>query len=214
MGEQVTATGRLFRSLKADGDAATEAIPALALDQAVGLRTVTLGDPIVEAPPIEEPVVVPEPTPPPPTTRGAHAAPGIRALGVWLVVIGVTVVVAFGDALVVGRNGLGWVTGIALLLASIYGAIVVRREDYVVAVIAPPIAFFLATLTAGQLTLLPSGSFLLRESLMIVTTLGNNAAWIFGSTLAALAIVLLRRWLSGRAATRAAAQTPASPPPM
>lgn len=263
-----TPTGRLFRSLKAEGDAANAAVPALALDQAVGLRTVTLGDPIV-APPLDEPAptqalatpviaepvgaavpvaaavaawpAAPAPAPPAPVApapvapapvapaviapappivigavaldapepepdraipqgRGAHAAPGIRAIGVWLVVIGVTVVVAFGDALVVGRNGLGWVTGIALLLSSIYGAIVVRSEDYAVAVIAPPLAFFLATLTAGQLTLLPSGSLLLREALMIVTTLGANAAWIFGSTAVALAIVLFRRWRSRRSA--------------
>ena len=37
-------TGRLFRSLRADGDAASGAVPALSLDQAVGLKTVTLGD--------------------------------------------------------------------------------------------------------------------------------------------------------------------------
>lgn len=230
-----TSTGRLFRSLRAEGDAADAAVPALSLDQAVGLRSVSLGDPLAAAPiPAAAPpaaVAVIEPSPaedvflPDSTTesgvdatgldeaaldgiaenayeatspaagrRGAHAAPGLKASGIWIVVIGVTVVVAFADAIVFEKAGLGWITGLALLAASIYGAFMVRAEDYLVAVIAPPIAFFVATITAGQLTLAPSGDFLLREALMIVSTLGNNAAWIFGSTLVALAIVLARRW--------------------
>ena len=125
--------------------------------------------------------------------RGAHAAPGVRATGVWLVVIGVTVVMGFADALVVGTTQLGWLTGVSLLAASVYGALVVRREDAIIAVIAPPLAFFLATITAGQLTLPPTGDLLVREAFMIVTTLGANAPWIFGSTIAALVIVLVRR---------------------
>ncbi len=125
--------------------------------------------------------------------RGAHAAPGVRATGVWLVVLGVTVVMGFADALVVGKTQLGWLTGVSLLAASVYGALVVRREDAIIAVIAPPLAFFLATITAGQLTLPPTGDLLVREAFMIVTTLGANAPWIFGSTIAALVIVLVRR---------------------
>ena len=117
----------------------------------------------------------------------------MRATGVWLVVIGVTVVMGFADALVVGTTQLGWLTGVSLLAASVYGALVVRREDAIIAVIAPPLAFFLATITAGQLTLPPTGDLLVREAFMIVTTLGANAPWIFGSTIAALVIVLVRR---------------------
>lgn len=125
--------------------------------------------------------------------RAAHATPGVAAPGVWLVVVGVTVVMAFADALVGQRGQLGWLTGIALLAASVYGALVVRRDDDIVAVIAPPLSFFLATITAGQLMLPPSGGLLVREAFMIITTLGGNALWIFGSTLIALAIVAIRR---------------------
>ena len=241
MSETSAGTGRLFRSLRAEGGAADAAVPALTLDQAVGLRTVTLGsggDSLV-APPVVAPAVLAAPVvaavaapsfaddpgleyaevaPRPdivdagvegasayediadasPGTaaasgRRAHAAPGVRATGVWLVVIGVTVVMGFADALVVGRTQLGWLTGISLLAASVYGALVVRREDAIIAVIAPPLAFFLATITAGQLTLPPTGDLLVREAFMIVTTLGANAAWIFGSTIVALIIVLVRR---------------------
>ena len=254
MSEQAAGTGRLFRSLRAEGAAADGAVPALTLDQAVGLRTVTLGggggDSAVATPVSAEPaaastaaasVVASGATPlatpaaaapaPPDDVhleyaevaprpeiddghgqgsdddqaaslaaasvsasgRGAHAAPGVRATGVWLVVIGVTVVMGFADALVVGRTQLGWLTGVSLLAASVYGALVVRREDAIIAVIAPPLAFFLATITAGQLTLPPTGDLLVREAFMIVTTLGANAIWIFGSTIAALVIVLVRR---------------------
>ncbi|MFZ8910429.1 MAG: DUF6542 domain-containing protein [Candidatus Nanopelagicales bacterium] len=233
MSEPSVGTGRLFRSLRAEGAAADIAVPALSLDQAVGLRTVTLGTaptspPAAPATPAPAPAPVPAPTPsdPPaaldssleyaevaprpddpveiapaaaisspaaPTVRGAHAAPGVRPAGVWLVVIGVTVVMGFADALVVGRTQLGWLTGISLLAASIYGALVVRREDAIIAVIAPPLAFFLATVTAGQLTLPPTGDLLVREAFMIITTLGANAIWVFGSTFVALAIVLVRR---------------------
>jgi hypothetical protein len=222
--EPAVGTGRLFRSLRAEGDAAAVAVPALTLDQAVGLRTVTLGSgPAAPAPSPPAPAVVADegllefaevaPRPEPAASddsapavalvtpvaasgvggRHAHAAPGLRPGGVWLVVIGVTVVMGFADALVVGRTQLGWLTGVSLLAASIYGALVVRRDDAIVAVIAPPLAFFLATVTAGQLTLPPTGDLLVREAFMIITTLGANAVWVFGSTIAALVIVLVRR---------------------
>ena len=234
MSEPAAGTGRLFRSLRAEGAAADGAVPALTLDQAVGLRTVTLGsggDSVTPAPALaaaaapatplevdadlEYAEVAPRPeidegdasdsadaaqaasiaaaTTSSGSARGAHAAPGVRATGVWLVVIGVTVVMGFADALVVGQTQLGWLTGVSLLAASVYGALVVRREDAIIAVIAPPLAFFLATITAGQLTLPPTGDLLVREAFMIVTTLGANAPWIFGSTIVALVIVLVRR---------------------
>lgn len=221
MSEPAVGTGRLFRSLRAEGDAADLAVPALSLDQAVGLRTVTLGsspaqpaaappiaadDPALEyaeVAPRPEPVAPEDPPPPvslvtadaaiPAGGRHAHAAPGVRPGGVWVVVVGVTVLMGFADALVVGRTQLGWLTGVSLLAASIYGALVVRRADAIVAVIAPPLAFFLATITAGQLTLPPTGDFVVREAFMIITTLGANAIWVFGSTITALVIVLVRR---------------------
>ena len=243
-------TGRLFRSLRAEGDTADAAVPALTIDQAVGLRTVSLGDSTFGAPAVAPaaPLVTPSPAEDvflddgPPvgaasgaasaggaapvavavagavpvagaeaasvagaspagagTTyvggvggrRGAHAAPGIRASGVWLVVIGVTVLVAFADVIVVGA--VNWITGLALMAASVYGAFMVRMADWPIAVIAPPLAMFLAVVTAGQLTLGPITDLLVNEALMIVITLGNNVLWIFGATVAALVIVLLRR---------------------
>lgn len=227
-----TPTGRLFRSLRAEGSAAQEALPALSLDQVVGLRSVTVGNGI-SAPELDEPdpgtqpdlplmvaaptatpapspavvaaeaeVVVPAVAPAPvveaiepaaPRKPGAHAQRGLSAGAVWLVVIGITVVMGFADALAVGQTGLGWLTGVSLVIASVYAAIAVRPQDALIAVVAPPLAFFLATITAGQLTLTGSGDLLVREAFMIVTTLGANALWIFGATVAALVIVLVRR---------------------
>ncbi|MDP4714339.1 MAG: hypothetical protein NWS04_00640 [Candidatus Nanopelagicales bacterium] len=207
-GDEVPGTGRLFRSLRAEGHSAETAVPALNLDEAVGLRTMTLGSgaavasapvasaavasaPVASVPVASAPVAAESAGATPPSDLPATA--GLRASGVWFVVLGVTVVMGFADALVTGQTGLGWLTGISLLIASIYAALVVRRADAIVAVIAPPLAFFLATVTAGQLTIPQTGSLLIREAFMIVTTLGNNAIWIFGSTLIALGIVLIRR---------------------
>lgn len=240
-GDSPPPTGRLFRSLRAEGETANTAVPALELDEVVSLRSVTLAAPEItvvggidrpaeaERPPLtfEEPPPQPslwaqDPAAPAtpvvavaaapvdqlvagsapeavsePSGRGRRAAAsnrGLHAWAVWLVVIGVTVVVAWAEALALGR-GIDWITGVALVIASVYAAIAVRRDDALIAVIAPPIAFFLATITAGQVRLPDVGSFLVRESFMVVTTLGNNAAWIFGATIAALIIVLVRRWL-------------------
>ena len=207
-GDEVPGTGRLFRSLRAEGHSAETAVPALNLDEAVGLRTMTLGSgaavasvpvasaavasaPVASVPVASAPVAAESAGATPPSDLPATA--GLRASGVCFVVLGVTVVMGFADALVTGQTGLGWLTGISLLIASIYAALVVRRADAIVAVIAPPLAFFLATVTAGQLTIPQTGSLLIREAFMIVTTLGNNAIWIFGSTLIALGIVLIRR---------------------
>lgn len=250
--QTTTPTGRLFRSLRAEGDAANAAVPALGLDQAIGLRTVTLGEPIGPAP---LPPPAPAPTaalpavlaaaataPPAPlefdaasdawagaaltaapatasatslwdtpistpvdSTPSHEAESGVTAMSVWLIVIGVTVIVAFADALLFRHNGLSWITGLALLLASAYAAVVVRPQDATIAVIAPPIAFFLATITAGQLTLQPGGSLAIREAYMILTTLGTNVAWIFGATGLALVIVLVRSTMRRRRQGPAAA---------
>ncbi len=264
MSEATTPTGRLFRSLRAEGSAATDAVPALSLDEVVGLRSVSLGsspatepvappptdsgtrpdlpilapaparaedsappaanpappvapwpvnapEPPIEVlgPPILEaaPTANPQPEPLPDSAElettqqrrsGAHAQRGIGAGSVWLIVIGITFVMAFADALVMGQDGLGWLTGVAMLVASVYAAVTVRLGDALIAVVAPPLAFFLATLTAGQLTVSTSGDLLINEAFMIVTTLGSNALWIFGATIAALVIVLVRRGLSRR----------------
>ncbi len=105
-------------------------------------------------------------------------------------VIAATVLVAFADALI--NDSIGMLTGLALLVSSVYAAVVVRRADIWAAVVIPPLAFLAATLTAGQLTLDSSGSLLIREGYMLFRTLAVNAPWILGTTVVCLVIVLVR----------------------
>ncbi|MEZ5115209.1 MAG: DUF6542 domain-containing protein [Candidatus Nanopelagicales bacterium] len=120
-----------------------------------------------------------------------HAGGGLTATGVWVVVVGVTVMVGFADALITGE--LRWITGLGLLASTVYAALLVRPMDLWVAVIAPPLAFLAATLTAGQLTVSGGGSLLTREALLVFESLSFNAPWILGSTALALVIVWIRR---------------------
>lgn len=113
---------------------------------------------------------------------------GIGGLGVWLVTIGVTVLVAFADVIAVSPGTIGWLTGAALLVSTGYCAIIVRYRDRWTAVIAPPLAFLVATAAAGQLALPNQGTGLTREIIMLTGTLALNVAWICGSVLLALLI--------------------------
>jgi hypothetical protein len=166
-------TGRLYRSAGAEGPATLDAIPAI--------------DP--SRPPTSTPADAPEARPLP-VTRSADR--GLTYSGVVVVVGGVTVLVAVAEALV--RHEIGWLTGVALLASSVYAAVAVRRADIWAAVVIPPLAFLVALLTAGQLTILgKSGGLLVREGALLFVSLATNAPWILGTTLVCLAIVLVRR---------------------
>lgn len=168
-------TGRLYRSAGAEGPATLDAIPAI--DPSYVPRAAAVADP------------VPSSTVTPPAVQGGGR--GLTYSGVAVVVISVTVLVAFADALI--NDKLGIITGVALAVSSIYAAITVRRADIWAAVVMPPIAFLVAALTAGQLTLDSSGSLLIREAYMLFRTLAVNAPWILGTTVVCLVIVLVRR---------------------
>lgn len=122
------------------------------------------------------------------TSRGRT----IKAGAVYLVVIGVTVLVGFANALL-SDGVIGWPTGVALLVSSVYAALVVRRQDDTVAFIVPPVAFLLAALTAGQVFVDSLEGSLINRAVVLFFTLADNWMWIIGSTLAALVIVLVRR---------------------
>jgi hypothetical protein len=167
-------TGRLYRSSGAEGPATLDAIPAI--------------DPS-RMPMPATPVAVP---PPVAKQRSAQrVGAGLTYSGVVVVVTGVTVVAAFIEALL--RHQIGWLTGFALLASSIYCAVVVRRPDIWAAVVVPPLAFLIACLTAGQLTLDQTGSLLIREGYGLFRNLAVNAPWILGTTAVCLVIVLVRR---------------------
>ena len=125
------------------------------------------------------------------TPRGI-SGPGLRAGGVYLIVIGVTVIVAFINA-VLGGGSLGWPTGVALLASSVYAAVTVRGSDDTAAFLIPPVAFLIAALTAGQLFLDANEGSVLNRAVIVFFSLADNWIWIIGSTLIALVIVLVRR---------------------
>jgi len=120
------------------------------------------------------------------------SGPGLRAGGVYLIVIGVTVIVGFINA-ALGGGSLGWPTGVALLAISAYAAVTVRRSDDVAAFLIPPVAFLVAALTAGQLFLDANEGSVLNRAVIVFFSLADNWIWIIGSTLIALVIVLVRR---------------------
>ncbi|MDA2988566.1 MAG: hypothetical protein O2815_05745, partial [Actinomycetota bacterium] len=69
----------------------------------------------------------------------------LTGLGVYAVTIGVTLILAFGETLVFGGEP-GVITGIGLLVVSIFAAFAVRTYDGIHAIFAPSIAFFVVTL--------------------------------------------------------------------
>lgn len=198
-------TGRLFRSQGVTGNAV--AVLALASDHGGRLRTLqrTNAEPAPPAPELDDagPVEVaalmgggrPEAAPRGRRRRPADAqgaAGSLRAGAVYLLVIGVTLVAAFANALL-SNGDVGWPTGLALLVVTVFCALKVRRDDDSVAIIVPPIAFFLAALTAGQLFLGSAEGSLLNRAVVAFFTLADNWYWIIGATLAAVVIVVVRR---------------------
>jgi len=114
----------------------------------------------------------------------------LTGLGVYAVTIGVTLILAFGETLIFGGEP-GVITGIGLLAVSIFAALAVRTYDGIHAIFAPSIAFFVASLTAGQVGITTTG--LTGRAVVVFFLLGSNWIWILGSTAAALVIVALRR---------------------
>jgi len=204
--EPVADTGRLFRSQGVRDNQV--AVLALSSDHGGRLRTLTRID--GEAPSeivtdlAADPSALGEdadamvPPADAPTSRArtardeAHRARGLRAGAVYLLVIGVTVLVAFANALL-AKGDIGWPTGLALVAVTVYCAWNVRRDDDLVAIITPPIAFFVAAVTAGQLFLGSAEGSLINRVVVAFFTLADNWYWIIGATLAALVIVIVRR---------------------
>ncbi|CAB4737060.1 unannotated protein [freshwater metagenome] len=116
---------------------------------------------------------------------------GFRPTGAYLIVIGATLIAGLASALFLG-SGTGWLTGLVLLLASALVAARIRIPDASVAVIAPPIAFFLACITVGQIGLSGTGG-LVGRVVDVFFALASGWYWVIGPAVVALAIVVWRR---------------------
>ncbi len=214
---QQHSTGRLFRSARAES--ADGVLPAISSSQAARLRTlVPASAPAVPLPPQvleNESVVVGEdvrvdavpvisisaqPEAPVGTTarrtsrnvdrEEAPRGGRLTGMGVYAVVIGVTLIAGFVNVLLFGPD-INAITGVALVVSSVVAALLVRRADDVTAIIAPPLAIGLVAITAAQVGL--TTTTLANRFITAFFTLGNNWIWIIGSALAAMVIVAVRR---------------------
>ena len=193
-------TGRLFRSVGAT--ATPETIPALTSSQMSRLLTVAPAPQEVvrvetggsdAVPSLESAQPPSEYTPRDAPTAKAREG-RITALGVYAGVIGLTALVAAAQVVTFGGPP-GWMAGATLVIVSIAAALGVRRSDDSTAIIAPPLAFLVVALTAGQIS--GAGETLTSRAVAAFFVLGNNWMWIMGATLASLVIVALRRRRSG-----------------
>lgn len=217
--DPIVDTGRLFRSQGVSDH--PDAVLALSNDHFGRLRTLARTDTVGMQPPAADPptaadpaalfagssIVVDESVDAPSRRRGRNnkaARPDrearvhqrgrreISAGAVYILVVVVTVAAAFADALL--HNGdLGWLTGIAMAIVSIYCALTVTRDDDVVAIYTPPIAFLAAALTAGQLFLGSADKSLINRAVVVFFDLADNWYWIIGTTLVVVIIVAIRR---------------------
>ena len=116
---------------------------------------------------------------------------GLRPNAAYAIVIGATFVAGLASALLLG-SGTGLLTGLVLLIASALVAVRVRMPDAAVAGIAPPIAFFVACVTVGQIGL--SGSAGVTGRLLdVFFMLSSGWYWVLGPAAVALGIVIWRR---------------------
>lgn len=123
--------------------------------------------------------------------EGRQSALGtLSAPWIYGITIGVTFVFGLGSVLIFGGEP-GILSGIGLVLVSVFVSFAVRSEDDIHAVFAPAIAFFIMTITAGQIDV--SDTSIVNRIISVFFILGSNWLWIIGSTIVALTIVALRR---------------------
>ncbi|PJE96603.1 hypothetical protein CUT44_16265 [Streptomyces carminius] len=132
------------------------------------------------------------PRPPrPPRPSGAR----LTGLGCGLLAVGAMTAAGGLDALLLGGDPA--VYGICFVLVSAVCALWVRPAELLAAPVAAPIAF-----TAGALFLGDEADGAAGLLVELVTVLAVNAGWVYGGTLTAVAVVLVRH--RGAARRRAA----------
>jgi len=117
---------------------------------------------------------------------------GMTATAAWVMIVVVTMIFGLVDALLFG-SGLGWFTGIALLIVTVFAALRVQPADGIIPVLTAPIAFFIADVTVGQLNLGANGATLTNRVVQAFFSLANSWFWIFGAVVAAVVIMIARR---------------------
>jgi hypothetical protein len=122
--------------------------------------------------------------------RVSWLQPPLPAKTAVLLILVVPLIIGLIDVLLTGRIGI--ITSFAYSITLLYLAATIEMKHAWDPVIAGPVAYFIVSLILGQLTLSPTGSFMLKQVAMILTTLAFNAPWMVGSTAVAFAIAFLR----------------------
>lgn len=122
--------------------------------------------------------------------RVSWLQPPLPAKTAAVLIMVVPLIIGLIDVLLSGRIGI--ITSFAYSITLLYLAATIDMKHAWDPVIAGPVAYFIVALILGQLTLSPTGSFMLKQTAMMLTTLAFNAPWMVGSTAVAFAIVFLR----------------------
>lgn len=122
--------------------------------------------------------------------RVSWLQPPLPARTAAVLIMVVPLIIGLIDVLLSGRIGI--ITSFAYSITLLYLAATIDMKHAWDPVIAGPVAYFIVALILGQLTLSPTGSFMLKQTAMMLTTLAFNAPWMVGSTAVAFAIVFLR----------------------
>lgn len=122
--------------------------------------------------------------------RVSWLQPPLPAKTAAVLIMVVPLIIGLIDVLLSGRIGI--ITSFAYSITLLYLAATIDMKHAWDPVIAGPVAYFIVALILGQLTLSPTGSFMLKQTAMILTTLAFNAPWMVGSTAVAFVIVFLR----------------------
>ena len=122
--------------------------------------------------------------------RVSWLQPPLPAKTAALLILVVPLIIGLIDVLLTGRIGI--ITSFAYSITLLYLAATINMRNAWDPVIAGPVAYLIVAVILGQLTLSPTGSFMLKQTAMILTTLAFNAPWMVGSTAIAFAIVFLR----------------------
>jgi len=122
--------------------------------------------------------------------RVSWLQPPLPAKTAVVLILVVPLILGLIEVLLTGRIGI--ITSLAYSVTLIYLAATIESKHAWDPVVAGPVAYLFITLILGQLTLSQTGSFFLKQTAMLLTTLAFNAPWMVGSTLIAFLITYIR----------------------
>ncbi|TDQ54797.1 DUF6542 domain-containing protein [Actinorugispora endophytica] len=131
----------------------------------------------------------------PPRRRGGgsapvHTGPPLR-LTARGAIVGVTLA-SFASTMLADAVERPIVSGIGFVAACVLAALLVRAADLLTLSVSPPLAYFVAALTAEIVLTLGTDGFARGVSIGIATRLADIAPWLFAGTALVLVVVIPR----------------------